>query len=156
MSVRYFELHLPQMKRCLGVSGDVSHLKPQERGSRRVPQRSYNVLPALRLVNHFCPGNLESLTGGLASKHCCWGAIGLCSQKKELRSTPLGGGKGMGQISDPDPLGNQRGEQMKDLKRGSQRLRRSEDRQKHISQRTQHPVQGPGWEIARDEGSKGA
>ena len=156
MSVRYFELHLPQMKRCLGVSGDVSHLKPQERGSRRVPQRSYNVLPALRLVNHFCPGNLESLTGGLASKHCCWGAIGLCSQKKELRSTPWGGGEGMGQISDSDPLGNQRGEQMKDLKRGSQRLRRSEDRQKHISQRTQHPVQGPGWEIARDEGSKGA
>ena len=62
----------------------------------------------------------------------------------------------MGQISDPDALGNQRGEQMKDLKRGNQRLRRSKDRQKHISQGTQRPVQGPGWETARDKGSKGA
>ena len=140
------------MTRCLGVSGDASHLKPQERGSRRVPQRSYNVPPALRLVNHSCPGNPESLTGGLASKHCCWGAIGLCSQKKELRSTPLGGGEGMGQISDPDPLGNQRGQQMKDLKRGNQRLRRSKDRQKHISQGTQRPVQGPGLGDSQGQG----
>ena len=143
MSVRYSELHLPQMKRCLGVSEDASHLKPQESSSRRVPQRSYNVSPALRLTNHPCPGYPESLTGGLASEHCCWGATGLCSQKKELRSTPLGGEEGMGQISDPDPLGNQRGEQTKDLKRGNQRLRgRSADHQRHISQGTQRSVQG--------------
>lgn len=64
----------------------------------------------------------------------------------------------MGEIFDPDPLGNQR-EQTKDLKRGETRgtgpQGRSEDQRKHTSQSTRAQGKAPGVETATDNVSKG-